>query len=386
MNKPLIVMSLLFSFSLFSAETCSDKVKKIEDLDITTSLVNEFNVDFPGAQRGFQSNEFYYLFYQNPSKNNVIFMGTGHSGLMVGSKKTAINSNVLSTIIKIKNTQNIKTIIVERNQEQVDEFKEKISKDFCQNAVCLENEKTGYNPKRSILDEGEASVAIWTARKTIDVVGGEPTEKDFTTILTSIVGLSMEDYDYTIITACLEEQKVNQTNKVIYDTFEKAYDFCTNRRSLVSRQGEAQRVKYQTWFAEKAKELPYPYLKAPICQKTGNNPTNCVEESACKDITVDTSSIKSIFDSNGCYVIKLTEDTSNKKSIPYIFAMIHKVKNFCLVKNIVAALDKGNVFVIYGSAHLYNTYKALTKEVCPATASTDTTKKCPLPVEDIKKI
>ena len=388
MHKVIITLMLLFSFKL-SAQTCSDKIKKISDLDLTENLASEFNTDFPLANEGFGKHDFYFLVYKNPPKNSVIFMGTAHSGFMVGDKRASINKNVINTIRQIKTSQKIKTIIVENNKAQIDEFKGHMNTDFCNNVVCqakeLEPDKNTTLPaKKSILTENEIHSAVWIAdpnRENIDVVAGEPAETEYLKILTDVVGISKKDYNYQTITRCLTQIKIDKTYKAAYKTWEQAYDFCTAPEKLADYKGDQQRSAYEKWFAEKSKQQPYPYVKASYCQTKGISDQNCVVESACKDVTVDTASVKSIFDSDGCYLLKLPEDVYNKKSISYIFGMIEKIRNYCLIQNILTSLEKGNVFVLYGSAHLMNTYKALKKDICSSTATT-----CPAPVEDIKNM
>ena len=373
MDRVIIALTLLFSFEL-SAQTCSDKIKKISDLDLTENLTSDFEAAFPSALGGLKENHSYSLFYKNTSKGNVIFMGTEHSGFMVGDKRAAVNQNVINTIRLIKTPQNIKTIIVENNKEQIDQFKGSMNTELCQNEVCKEQELGSAPVKRSILTENEIHSAIWIAdplRENIDVVGGETIDSEIQKILTSIAGVSKKDYNYYDITDCLSQIGDNQTYKSMYKTWTQAYDFCTAQNKLLAYRGDEQRAAYEKWFAEKSKQQPYPYIKVAECKKSDN---------------VDLTSIKSIFENSACYSIRLPKDISNKNSISYIFGMVLKIRNYCLIQNILSSMNKGNVFVLYGSSHLAATYKALKKDICTTAATTPTASTCPTPVEDIKKM
>ena len=63
-----------------------------------------------------------------------------------------------------------------------------------------------------------------------------------------------------------------------------------------------------------------------------------------------------------------------KKALDYINSRVGKIKNYCLVKNMFNAIEKGDTVVVYGGGHLFETYENLATSMCDTKAF-----KCPDP-------
>jgi len=378
MNKLFLLLVTLFSFGL-SAQTCESQLKSTEDLYLTDYLEASFNNTFPNANPGFVKNNFYYLVYKSADNNTVTFMGTGHAGLMDINTGSTINKHLIKVIKQLKSSQQIKTVIVERNDDEVLITKNYIDDKYCSDETCqgqdfvqisttnnkdadaTRTESSRPRAKKGpILYASEIDAAIWTANKeNITIKGGEPLDDDFLKIFKRL-SLSKVDYRYYEILQCLSERQNKFTAAWL-----AAYNDCTLKQPLSKYNDNKHRGNFEQWFKENSAQTPCPYVKT---------------SDDCQSIEASNITLPAIFNSNGCYIIKLTELTNdelrsgtiNKKSINYLFTMIQRIKNFCLLKNILTSLKNGNVFVVYGAAHIKDTYLALTKNICSATEAENT--------------
>ena len=150
-------------------------------------------------------------------KSTLIFLGVGHTAFLELKKRKRINKNLMDSIIQLKKNKGIKTVIAERNDDEIKEFIKDIDKNYCSNVTCAKDELADtsfiyqkqppmleaspklppHSPKKSILDGSEIYVAIWTAKKeNLKIKGGEPLDTDIINIL-KMANLSDKDYAYT---------------------------------------------------------------------------------------------------------------------------------------------------------------------------------------------
>ncbi len=386
MNSMLLMVLFFTSFTL-SAQTCESQVKSIDDLFVVDNLENAFNKAFPSANDAFQARDYYFLVYKDAFNSTLIFMGTGHSKLM-SNKGQAINKHLIKTIKELKKSRDIKVIIVETNDAGITLAKTRLGYEYCPEESCTSSEKanvTGVkivnrygletsqsgvkpvlSPKKSILVASEIEAAMWTGLKEeIELKGGEPTIDDFKKIF-KLIGLSEKDFwNYKLLDRLGQFKQMDSKTDF---SLTKAYEDVVNSDpSLDAYKGSQQMEEYYTWLKGQYEKNKSLFVKRPTCTDPG-----------------------SIIEDYACYNISLTEYTNDqlksssvdKTSVLYTFGMIHRIKNFCLIKNIQASLKKGNVLVVYGAAHLKNTYQALTAVICPTT-KTEIKDPCPLESSDM---
>jgi hypothetical protein len=350
MIRVLVLFSTIFCLgpALLAHTSCSSHFKKASDLDRTDVFDEKIRLEYKGDIDKVDKYNHYTIKYQDPkSKNTVYFRGNVHTAMVKQHLREKFNKDVYDDLEKHKDI--IKTIIIERSNDELSRKSTTI-----ETHPTLVEHIAGKELNDVLANRSEIETTIWYAtHNDIALKGGEPEAEDFEKILFSPeIGISQEDYDFFKLFRC-----ISQAQRV---TLEKApkhwlstkkemgqFDKCCERQD--TKHLKDKRIAFEEWFSAKMKQKPYPYRL--------RSTKRCQTMKIKKDL-------QHMFDS-GCYDFDAgPEGITNKESISYIASTQGKVKNFCLTNAILENLKRGNVFVIYGAGHLFETYNFLKKEIC----------------------
>jgi protein tyrosine/serine phosphatase len=396
----LSLLAILFLSSNLMAEeaTCSSSFNSFSDLlanDITSkTLMDKFSTQMDKIKKDGS----YTYKYKQDSTHYVIFRGMAHAatwnpnnaasaalkplpteqplvepsssaqagpasteGKTSSDKTTAsnqidlvtYNDNLIASIDKLIKKYKIKTIIIERNDQEIPTLKTNVQKSY--------PDKTAIEQAKN-----EVDVAVWGAiQNKIDLKGGEPLSKDFSDIIKKIstyTGFNTDDYFYGEFYRCIGTMQNTSEQGIDKDSWASVSESCWNSASKYCYDKPAKSTYkdgisvFQDWFKIRGKNYPTAYrMKNIPTDDQGYN--NCIKAKTDTDIAVMYAS--------KCFIFATSPDNfAYQSTVSYIFTIDELIKNYCLTKGIVSNLKKGSVLVIYGAGHMMETYKNLTGQVC----------------------
>lgn len=287
--------------------------------------------------------------------NDLFFRGSVHMDKFTDAQRIDMNGKFLQKLIDLNSTSKLDSIIIEKSDEEIS---------------CKEFIPMVFAKKEDILKGQESSIAAWFAiNNGIKLRGGEPFYKDFANLYPKVTdgNLKAEDYDYMMLYRCIAQitQKGEGITKDsnLSGKWSSSYTGCKQSFSDKDDPNNSQLLlgmqdaKFEGWFSKKLANgvLPKPYENTVAC--TCTNPQNA----------------KAIVESPCCNFVSNPSINMSKESMSYVTSTAGKIKNYCLVKNMLEAVKAGNTFVVYGGGHLFETYDNMATVMC------DDNSTCPSP-------